>query len=77
MSDPNFIQTTGVIVAVRNSPGPASAIEYDVDINIPGVGVKRVDAVKPHNNRPPDDYDTIMATNLSTTRIEVIHEIVR
>lgn len=57
----DIVQTTGTIKAVYGSPGPASGITYDVVVNVPDVGPKTITAVRPHNNRPPNDYDTIGA----------------
>lgn len=54
-------RTIGIITAVYNSPGPASGITYDVNINVPGVGMVPSLGVTPHCNRPPDDYDSIGA----------------
>jgi len=71
---PLVTRTTGVIAAVYDSPGPASGITYDVDINIPGVGVKRVNAVKPHSNRPPDDYDSIGASVGSVFEVYIVSD---
>ena len=65
-------RTIGVIRAVKGSPGPASGITYDVDINIPGVGVIPVNGVIPHNNRPPDDYDAIGAKVGSAFEVYII-----
>ena len=65
-------RTLGVIRAVHGSPGPASGITYDVDINIPGVGVIAVNGVIPHNNRPPDDYDSIGAATGSAFDVYIV-----
>lgn len=65
-------RTTGIIVAAYGSPGPASGITYDVDVNIPGVGWKSITGIKPHCNRPPDDYDTLAATVGSAFDVAIV-----
>lgn len=62
MSQPPIISTTGTVAAVHGaSPGPASGITYDIDVNEPSVGVVRVPGVVPNHSRWPDDLDTIAA----------------
>lgn len=72
MNSTDPMLTIGTIRAVHGSPGPASGITYDIDVNIPGVGVKPIDGIKPHNNRPPDTYDTIGATVGTAFQVYII-----
>jgi hypothetical protein len=63
VTPPPIISTTGTIAAVHGtSPGPASGITYDVDVNEPGVGVMRLEGVAPHHQRWPDHIDTVAAS---------------
>lgn len=46
-----------VVTRAPTSPGPASSIVYDIDLNTP-TGPLAVTNVKPHSDRPPDEIDT-------------------
>ena len=52
---------SAVITATHNSPGPASGIRYDVDVNMPDGYIRSFQQRASSSPRPPDDYDSVGA----------------
>lgn len=51
--------TTATVVNVYGSPGPASEIRWDIDVNMPEGYVRRLEGIGTVAALPPDDYDSI------------------
>jgi hypothetical protein len=49
----------GIVTAVHNSPGPASGILYDVDLNWPDGTIRSLSRVSSQAGRGSDDHDSL------------------
>ena len=66
------LATTGTVSGHTGPTGPASAIFYEVDVNMEGGVVQTVSNVTPIGSRMPDAINTIPAPNGSFCHVYIV-----